>query len=372
MLLDLLSLSTICRFITASLPALWIASSPLSEMATTTFSATAKPAISNTDKSTSTSALELARQLTPPNVTATTSGDVEGLEFWQAYDALLKEAWKEWHNSSSSDKLPELSQELLIPTGLRTAIKNQWEFPTIQREHLVISDHLETILDNQVYRIPQFLTEEGIRRIRHHLTEIKHSSKIPTRRPNAMNRHGIVMDDETEGGVYYQELADFRTWLVDVYLRPLGRALFPDSIGWGDDASAYAFTIHYEAESDAANNSAKDQKLNEHSDASVVTLNVNLNLPEDDDGDDAYEGSSIYFVNEVHPIHDGDSNKTYVDFTPGMAVIHKGLHRHAALPITKGQRHNLVVWLFGDHGYVRIAPYPPHEQLTVQQRWTKP
>ena len=366
MLLDLLSLSTICRFITASLPALWIASSPLSEMATTTFSATAKPAISNTDKSTSTSALELARQLTPPNVTATTSGDVEGLEFWQAHDALLKEAWKEWHTSAKAE-LSELSQELLIPTALRAAIHHQWEVPTIHGERFLLQDHLEPILDNQVYRIPQFLTEEGIRRIRHHLTEIKHSSKIPTRRPNAMNRHGIVIDEETEGGVFYPELAEFRTWLVDVYLRPLGRALFPDSIGWGDDSCAYAFTIHYEADN-CSINSPKDQQLNEHSDASVVTLNVNLNLPEDDD-DNAYEGSSIYFVND-DPIN--DDNKTYVDFAPGMAVIHKGLHRHAALPITKGQRHNLVVWLFGDHGYVRIAPYPPHEQLTVQQRWTKP
>lgn len=52
-----------------------------------------------------------------------------------------------------------------------------------------------------------------------------------------------------------------------------------------------------------------------------------------------------------------------------MAIIHKGGHRHAALPLESGQRTNLVLWLFGEDGYVRAAPYPPSEQHSPAQRW---
>jgi hypothetical protein len=45
----------------------------------------------------------------------------------------------------------------------------------------------------------------------------------------------MVLDDETAGGVWYP---DFRTWLVDTYVRPLGRMLFPDYIGGDDDDNA--------------------------------------------------------------------------------------------------------------------------------------
>ena len=55
---------------------------------------------------------------------------------------------------------------------------------------------------------------------------------------------------------------------------------------------------------------------------------------------------------------------------------YSGAHRHGSLPISasssthrSGKRYNLVIWLFGEHGDVRIAPYEEQEQMNVIQRW---
>ena len=58
-----------------------------------------------------------------------------------------------------------------------------------------------------------------------------------------------------------------------------------------------------------------------------------------------------------------------MQFRPGVAVLHKGGHRHAALPLESGQRTNLVLWLFGEDGYVRAAQYPPSQQHGPALRW---
>ena len=44
--------------------------------------------------------------------------------------------------------------------------------------------------------------------------------------------------------------------------------------------------------------------------------------------------------------------QSFVDFEgfrPGDAVLHLGGQYHAALPITEGERINMVVWLHGKH-----------------------
>jgi hypothetical protein len=195
-----------------------------------------------------------------------------------------------------------------------------------------------------------------------------------------MNRQGLVLDDETPGGVSYPQLDAFiHDVVVDTYIRPLGRMFFKDYIGSDqDDGTQYAFTVHYQTPPPTgANNNThnrttttttttfSDIKLKEHSDASAITVNINLNLP--NNTDEVYEGSSLVFV-------DKDTGERHVlpPMEPGMAVIHRGLHRHQALPIEKGQRYQLIVWLFGRDGYVRFVPYEPDEQMTVKERWSKP
>ena len=95
----------------------------------------------------------------------------------------------------------------------------------------------------------------------------------------------------------------------------------------------------------------------------LLRLNINLNTAEESEG---YGGSEVYFVDE----HDSAKRRT-VRFSPGMAILHKGALRHGATDITGGERLNLIVWLFGEGGEVRVAPYPEGEQMTAAQRWAR-
>lgn len=181
-------------------------------------------------------------------------------------------------------------------------------------------------------------------------------SGIPLRRPNGMNRYGIIVDDSSaiDGAVSMSQLSAFCKHLVEDFIRPIGRLLFASNVGHGDDVDAFVFTIRYSTDGDV--------KLSEHSDASVYTMNVNVNAL----SEDQYGGSAVYFVDPV------TSEKHEVQFEPGMALFHLGQAKHAALPIMEGgTRQNLVVWLFGHHGDVRIAPYDAADQMTMAQRWTK-
>jgi hypothetical protein len=235
---------------------------------------------------------------------------------------------------------------MVMDPTLYRSIHQAWNDPSVENED-VLKDLWKQVIPG-VYAC-QLFTPKGIQRIRHHLKAASESG-IPTRRPNGMNRFGLVLDIETQGGVSYPKIDTFRDMVIDRYLRPLGRLFFQNYIGPGDDSSAYAFTIQYQPD--------KDTKLNEHSDASVVTLNINLNLPEED-----YDGSSIYFVDNEN------GERQELTFAPGMALLHRGLHRHAALPIESGERVNMVLWLFGDHGYVRFAPYDEKDQMSATERW---
>ena len=309
-------------------------------------------------------ALHAAQNLEVPKVTSTSQGESEHMEFWESHEELLKTAWEEWSSSSklsstksSSALLPPLEESEVINSTIINRINEIWENPTKEKEERFRKDFIEQPLEG-VHAIKKFISVEGIRQIRQHLQAVE-SSQIPTRRPNGMNRFGIVMDDETPGGVWYWELAQFRKFVVDSYVRPLGRMLFPELAGnVEDDSSAYAFTIQYSNDHDI--------ELKEHSDASVYTMNINLNDPDNKSEQDRYEGSSLIFRNDTTNVQEE------IALEPGMAILHRGLHRHQALPISKGHRLQLVIWLFGNQGYVRFAPYESQEQMTVEQRWTKP
>lgn len=308
--------------------------------------------------------LDLARSLEIPNVTATKNGETENLDFWQTNEKLLQQAWREWENEQQ-EKLPYLNEKTVMDSYLQESIIALWNSPTAYKEE-IMKKHFWNESIPGVYTCRQFFSPTGIERIRRHLKAAT-SSGIPTRRPNGMNRYGLVLDKESEGGISYKEIDFFREWLVDDYVRPLGRMLFPEYIGPMDDVLSYAFTIHYKEESANTTASNKttskgDVLLNEHTDASVVTMNINLNLPQKE----AYEGSELVFLD----VKTKSRNK--IELQPGMVVFHRGLHPHQALPIKTGERHQLIVWLFGRDGYVRVAPYDKHERMNVEQRWSKP
>ena len=117
--------------------------------------------------------------------------------------------------------------------------------------------------------------------------------------------------------------------------------LFPDRIGCNDDVEYFAFTIRFDDDGNSSESSdersapiLRDTELKEHRDASIFTLNVNLNLPEEEE----YSGSEVFF-REFPSVGDDaftedDDNVGILRFTPGMAIVHLGAHRHGSLPIT--------------------------------------
>ena len=292
------------------------------------------------------SPVELARALIPPTPVAKRDAAFEDEEFYQRHGELLRAAWREHGLADAS--LADFRSAAVAPS-LADAVDALREQPSPEREAAVRALFNETAPG--VF-CGQLLRADAIAGLRAELARVA-ASGIPTRRPNGMNRYGVILDDEVDGAVS-NGLAAFVRALVDAYVRPLGRMLFAELVGAGDDVEQFAFTVRYRPDEDAT--------LAEHRDASVVTLNLNLNAP-----GEGYGGSALAFQDAREP-----SARHTVEFTPGMALIHQGALRHAALPIEHGARENLIVWLFGADGYVRAAPRPEAERLSLEERWDLP
>jgi len=357
-------------------------------------------------------ALDEARKLEPPVATSTQSGDSEGSEWWLEHESLLQSAWNQWDDDPTRGGggdiiLPPLDASL-IHFDLRRIMDRTKNAPTPEHEASIHRAWDEVLFSStttttrasstnvtantkskpnsnprgdsashRVYRYPEFLTVEGIRRFRSHLDALSQSG-IPMRRPNAMNRNGLLLVPSVPGGVFGDPAVhEFVELLAGDYLRPLGRSFFPEFAGDpSDDSEHYAFTIRYGTEDNrtraatttTTSSSSTDWDLKEHSDASLYTLNINLNLPEEN-----YSGSSLYFV---APETNDDRNGTNraplceINFEPGTALLHRGMTKHGALPLEGGKRNNLVIWLHGTDGYVRIAPYKNGETLSLEERWS--
>jgi hypothetical protein len=295
--------------------------------------------------------------LCPPTVDSSNGGETENWEWWQQHASLLREAWKEWESTDNAAAVLQ-DDALSLDNGtvasfihepLRCAVEKAWEHPSVEHEAAVASLWSEVMPGVYTCR---FFTSDGVRRIRAHL-DTAEKSGIPLRRPNGMNRFGVVVHppDSVDGAVSLQQFTTFYEILIDKYIRPVMRALFPEFAGDpSGDSESYAFTIKYSEDT--------DMQLREHADASLFTLNVNLNLPHE-----TYSGSDLHFISPK-----GESSASIV-LHSGVAVVHLGQTRHHAHPILSGSRWNFVVWMFGQDGYVRTAPYAPEEQMSVHQRW---
>ena len=281
----------------------------------------------------SSSPLQLARKLHVPLATETNSAEFEHASFWDDNGPLLQDAWNEWEMNNNIDT--DVPLDLINPI-LSMALDSAFDNPTEETESNVkslwttntIHGIDQSSLPFGVYAI-QLLTPPGIARIRH-LLDMATSAGIPTRRPNGMNRNGFIIDSHVYGAVPIKSLVQLvEEEIINRVVRPVGRMLFPDRVGCNDDVEYFAFTIRYDGSDDDGSNgnekaNSKDFELKEHRDASVVTLNINLNL------DEGYHGSEVYFrgypseestsneKNENDNKHDGGS----VRFSPGMSIIH--------------------------------------------------
>lgn len=298
------------------------------------------------------SALEAARELTAPVPVGVRRGEYEGDEWWDEHESLLRRAWVEL-----GPGLPSLY-----------GAGPHWNERYLHAEFVAAASAARgATADEAPARALFDLAAPGVFSTRRLFTpalaaellgELQHieSSGIPRRRPNGMNRYGVILDQVG--------LDTAMRGLVDAALRPLAGMLFPDVVGPTDLEEHHAFTVKYET--------GGDTELAKHGDASVVTFNLCL-------GEVGHRGGALRFLADStpgvgqapSPLSAGGGSGD-VAFDTGLLLVHKGQHKHQALPLSGGRRVNLVVWLMGRGGYVRVAPYPAADRLTAHQRWQPP
>jgi hypothetical protein len=286
---------------------------------------------------TTSSALTQAQQLTPPQAKLSYGGEAEHNDWWDDHEKLLQQARLEWGRRHPA--LYELDDHF-VTSFLDPDLVRSLSIESRNRTHFA-SLFRETAAAN-VYTF-QLFTPSFVQLLREEL-EHHEGSGIPLRRPNGMNRYGAILSD--------LGLSDMMDRLVAEYLVVTARHLFPSHVGPSDITHSYPFTVHYQP--------GQDVKLAEHTDASTITVNICLQPS-------AQDTKVLYFKEQrtLHPTTPpgASATATYIDLaTPGEAVIHLGQHVHGVSDVdSPSPRQQMVVWLFGAHGYVRTAMYEPRE-----------
>ena len=308
----------------------------------------APPACNASDDS---AALARARALVAPSAELTHGGEYEGFDFWLDHAETLAAAWRAYGpRDPRLYAYDDAFRDAFVAPRARALAAGVRAGATRERDAL-----RELFAEERgargVWRTraPDALLTASYRAAL--LAELAHlgRSGVPLRRPNGMNRRGAILADVA--------LEPPLAALVDELVRPLAAALFPAAIGAGDAAELYAFAVRYDHPDDAP---AGDAALDEHRDAAVATLNVCLGPA----------GGALLFGPADGSGERGAAARR-VELAPGDAIVHLGAQRHAATPhAARGEaRSNLIVWLFGEGGYVRFAPYDEAEQLSAAERW---
>lgn len=289
-------------------------------------------------------ALSAARSIERPTREAMLQRAPSVNQFWLQNRALFEDAWKQWETSES-----ELAGKLdssLYDTKLRDSVELAWKDPS--KESGVKALWKEVFPG--VYEA-QFFNPERLATLRDYLKRVS-DADIPLRPPYgiSLNRGGAMLDRRSEGYLAAPGFQDFYQALMDRYMRPIARLLFPDITGY--DTQTFGFSIQWQPDTDTS--------LRAHTDASSVTLNVNLNLPGED-----FSGSGVRFFDQK------TQEVSELTFAPGTALIHHGSVPHESMPITEGERSNLVLWLYGESGQV-ARPGIEHETIDAKQRWALP
>lgn len=288
--------------------------------------------------------LKRAREVSRPSRQDMLMRAPSAQRFWLENDQLFQEAWAQW-DQDSPDRDRLLDESIFSPP-LRHAIARAWDDPTTET---AVKDLWEEVLPG-VYQA-QFFDPEQISKLRSYLEHVAEAD-IPLRPPYgiALNRGGAMLDKRSPGFLAAPSFQSFYRQVMDTYMRPVARLLFPETFGY--DGQTFGFSIRYQPD--------QDTSLQPHTDASSVTLNINMNLQ-----DETFSGSELNFYDKAS----GDVKQW--SFKPGVAVIHRGAVPHAAQPITEGERSNLVLWLYGDGGRTP-PPEASHQKPTAQERWTVP
>lgn len=291
-------------------------------------------------------ALQQARSLNLPDRSAMLRRDPAVQQFWEHNHPLLQGAWEEWE--AHEQHAGVLTTDRLIDSRLRDAVQGAWSNPNKDTESAV--SNLWQEVSPGVYQA-QFFDPERLAELRAYLAAAADAG-IPTRPPYgiALNRHGAMLDQRSEGYLAAPRFQDFYRDVMNTYMRPISRLLFPEVLGY--DTQTFGFSIQYQP--------GMDTSLQPHTDASAATLNINMNTP-----DETFTGSELDFYDPV------SSKANRLRFEPGVAMLHRGSVAHAAQPITGGQRTNMVLWLYGDR--MQIPRHvKPAADISARQRWQVP
>lgn len=289
--------------------------------------------------------LQLARALELPTRQAMLYREPAVQNFWINNTDLITNAWSEWE-ATSIDSPTFTLDDTLLDKNLHEAVKQAWEDPS---KELTVKALLHEVAPD-VFQF-QFFDPERLAVLRGYLEQVW-NSQIPMRPPYGivLNRRGAMLDSRSEGYLAAPSFQAFYNEILNTYMRPISRMLFPEVMGF--DTQTFGFSIYYEPNTDSS--------IRPHTDASAVTLNINLNLPGEE-----FTGSQVDFY---HP-YTGDIKS--LTFKPGTAMLHRGNIAHAAKPITSGERTNFVLWLYGERGRLP-AKGAPRIPVDAKQRWTNP
>ena len=288
--------------------------------------------------------LEQARAVPRPSREAMLQRAPAVQSFWDSNTELFEKAWAEWDTNGEGKDLT-IDASIFAPK-LRATVEAAWSDPSAEG---AVRD-LWTEVFPGVYEA-QFFDPAKIAELRAYM-EAAANADIPVRPPYgiSLNRGGAMLDPRSEGYLAAPSFQAFYGSLMTQYMRPVSRMLFPDIMGF--DTQTFGFSIQWQAD--------KDTSLRAHTDASSVTLNINLNLPGED-----FSGSGVrFFDRETRQIAE-------LSFAPGRALIHHGSVPHESMPILEGERSNFVLWLYGEGGQV---PYfgAPKPDIPAAERWTTP
>lgn len=142
-------------------------------------------------------------------------------------------------------------------------------------------------------------------------------------RPNSMNAYGAIFDDFGFEPVLEQFVAQIMNVFSAIAFPHIGATL----------DHHHGFEVAYEI--------GKDEDLDLHVDDSEVTLNICLGKTFEA-GELAFAGLRCnHHQSTTHPL----PNETIqVEHKIGQACLHLGRQRHAAMPISSGERYNLILW----------------------------
>lgn len=287
-------------------------------------------------------ALSTARKIERPTRDAMLQRLPSVNEFWIENRNLFEDAWQQWE-TSESDKLQPLDSSL-YDAKLHAAVERAWKDPHQETDVKALWKEVFP----GVYEA-QFFNPERLAILRDYLEKVANAN-IPLRPPYgiSLNRGGAMLDSRSEGYLAAPGFQAFYKRLMDFYMRPISRLLFPDVAGY--DSQTFGFSIQWQPDTDTS--------LRAHTDASSVTLNINLNLPGED-----FSGSGVRFFDQA------TRRVEELTFGPGTALIHHGSVPHESMPITEGERSNFVLWLFGEAGMV-ARPGSETQNSDPKQRWT--